>query len=486
MKNIKLIKILKLLSNKKLIKLKDFINTPYFNKDKKIGELIGYLIAHAPTYEVTKEECFQKVFPNSVYDSAKLRRLFSKAFKLTEKFIAYEALDAKPNIRHRVLSEFYEQNIEPTLFETHNKAWEESTEKLFSNTRLAELFMIKWQRWIFAGLLDEKKIRSKKTKTEESNLDDLWTSFEDFTGRLALDFFILKEEFRHVTSFGSIKFKQFFLLESILKAIEENETEFLNNVNISHIYLQYKLLMKPSDEKSLEALVKIRDTDYKLMHHEDIMKVCSAINLYYMRMFDTTLDLKYIEGRFENSFFRIKHHLAFREGFLIHYFFMSIVVLGLQLKRLDWVENFLAEYIPKLASAYKIPIGQLGQALLAFTNKNFEKALTILNSFAVNKNFFYYMRIRQLEIKIYYELENYEVAENLLNAFRAICSREKNFTPKIKKRGQGFANVIYHLMYFSKVDSRKISKLKNLKESIGENYSDPLWLLEKIEEKLNT
>jgi len=101
MKNTKLLDIIKELSNKDLRKFKEFVHSPYFNKNEDISKLcdIIYIKARYSKYgELSKKNIFKELFPGIKFQDNKIRNLISELMKLLEYFLA--------------ISDFSEENIE--------------------------------------------------------------------------------------------------------------------------------------------------------------------------------------------------------------------------------------------------------------------------------------------------------------------------------------------------------------------------------------
>ena len=90
MEKSKLIQVLKTFSTSELREFKDFVASPFFNKNQELILFYGYIKKNAPSFslkKIKKEVVYQTVFPNQNYDEKHLKYLMSFLLKLAEEFI---------------------------------------------------------------------------------------------------------------------------------------------------------------------------------------------------------------------------------------------------------------------------------------------------------------------------------------------------------------------------------------------------------------
>src|SRR5690242_19380232 len=72
---------------------KEYIHSPYFNKNKRLCRLVDILYSTAPDFNhesLAKEHLFAKLFPGEPYKDQKLRDLISHTVQFLEDFLAIE------------------------------------------------------------------------------------------------------------------------------------------------------------------------------------------------------------------------------------------------------------------------------------------------------------------------------------------------------------------------------------------------------------
>ena len=77
--NSEAITLLKTLSPKELKKFRDFLNSPYHNKNKKLCEIFQELRKYCPSFSgrnFTKERLYKKLYKKEKYSDNTMKRLF--------------------------------------------------------------------------------------------------------------------------------------------------------------------------------------------------------------------------------------------------------------------------------------------------------------------------------------------------------------------------------------------------------------------------
>ena len=85
MENSKLIKLLKSLSKQEIIRLKELVNSPYFNKNRNVMNLCEEILNFYPGFnsiEFTEENIYKKLFGSLTFDYFKIKNIISDLYGL--------------------------------------------------------------------------------------------------------------------------------------------------------------------------------------------------------------------------------------------------------------------------------------------------------------------------------------------------------------------------------------------------------------------
>ena len=92
MRESKLIRIIESLNSEEFYRFGEFVNSPFFNKNKNITALFNFIRKYYLKFDnnnFTKEKAFAYIFPNEEYSDSKLRVLMAKLLKLLEDYLVY-------------------------------------------------------------------------------------------------------------------------------------------------------------------------------------------------------------------------------------------------------------------------------------------------------------------------------------------------------------------------------------------------------------
>jgi hypothetical protein len=180
----------------------------------------------------------------------------------------------------------------------------------------------------------------------------------------------------------------------------------------------------------------------------------------------------------------LKNELIFLKGILEVSEYRNIVFFSLRMGDLKWVENFIYEYREYLEDKSKNNAFYFSLARLDTYKKNFNKVIEHLNKITYD-DIWYNLNGRSLLIAAYYELNEFDPLESLLNSYKVFINREKLLQKSRKKIFLDFIKYTSKLMKLTKYDQDKLKKLKHELLDTPGVVNKP-WLLEKIDALLNT
>lgn len=184
---------------------------------------------------------------------------------------------------------------------------------------------------------------------------------------------------------------------------------------------------------------------------------------------------------FELNHFAVENKIIIEDGFINAHTFESIVNIGCLAKEFVWTEQFINDYHQLIKEEEREDMLFLCQAKVLIYKKDFGGAIEKL---AVIKfqNSFYGLQARAIQLKCYYELEEYdELFFNLIKSFSIFLDRDKFIGASLKKKTKRF------LSY-----AKKLKLLKERKANVNQALLNELiadnevvwqkWLLNKAEE----
>lgn len=485
MKNSKLIEVLSVLNSSEILRLGQFLQSPYLNKqftvqDKSI-ELFNFLSKRSPPFVIDKKKAYSYVYENEVYKTGRIEKVMSSLLKQIELFVFVE-YSLKPDVSSTFklsLIDFYRERSLHRLHQTTINNLEKQQGKLTSKNKedLHIDYRIQKVKSDFESIYNNR--------TNDLNLQSTLKTLDIYyiASRLEMTCALLAQtNFHHRLEISS----SIEILDSIQSFFQQPE---FKNVPLIEVYsLVYKILKEPKEEidTHIENIKKLESVLYsqrnKLGHYH-------LVNLHSFNrsflLYNLNLGRKDLNSY---AFKMYKDHLQKKlldvdEG--IHSaHFKNIVSIALKENHFDWVLKFLNEYKGKIkGTEYPAQVHQFNLANYYFHIKEIDKAQELLGQ--EYEDLYYKLAAKRLEIKIYYEQKS-ELLEYKLNAFKQFIHRlSKNKLPEIvRTNNNNFINALKQILSSTNNTSTKRKRIK-LKIENMEAVKDKDWLLSVLSKSWN-
>lgn len=469
MQKSKFIDRLALLSKTELREFEKFINTDYFNTNKKVVKLYRFAKKYHPEFESSKLErnyVIKKLFPEWGKDGYKrLSYVMSDANKLLDDFFIQQQLKSDQIQQQQLLLQAYKNRGGNWFF--LNLAEQLKKEILKSEQQHAAhyqtLFNINHEEYIH--------ISTARTDTGIKSLEEAMKS---------LDYFYANTKFRYA---AEVSFRKYLTNEEIevvlLKEFQESlKTDYWDGHLVLRIFAGFVNLIQTLDAidyQDLKELIFNNFTSFDRANKLDILTfllnfcIVQSNNgkiIYRREMFDI-----YVIG--------LENKVWLNQNVIAHQQFDNIVTIGCLLKEFDWTEQFILEYAPYLDEQLRENVKQLALAGLAFSKGNFEQTLSLINQIEfidVNQNW----RAKSLQIRCYYELEDYSLMlHDFCLSFAQYCRRNKSMGTQIKEMNLNLIHFINRLQKFKFEGKTSKEELKQDLLQI-DKVQCRTWVLEKI------
>jgi hypothetical protein len=164
--------------------------------------------------------------------------------------------------------------------------------------------------------------------------------------------------------------------------------------------------------------------------------------------------------------------------------FRAILFVSLKLKKFEWVKDFIARYYKKVPEADRINILNFAQAFYYYEKGELNKSSHHIMKITIDR-FIYKYDIRNLTLKIFYELNNTEDLIKLIHNYKDFLRYNTFVSPERKKVFGNFVGFVEKLSLFK--DGKNNIDLKLIKRQVKGNkfVSNRKCLLEKIDELQN-
>lgn len=419
----KLFRMLHLLEKRERRMFRSFLDASVFNQRKDVIQLLDHLLNHN-SKRPSPELCWKNIYPQETYSVSKWHLLTSRLFKLLEDFLAYNQLRNDPVTKSFNLARAYRNLGEKKFFEktiaANQKILEE--QKLRDINYLQRMHDLAYEKYDFISSVNRKE----KSNLQEvsDHLDTYFIATKLRQACYALSRSIIKQEEYQIN-----------FISDILRLVEV-ERHFLEVPAIAIYYYCYRSISEKDNE---EFFIQLRKNINQFQHHftsaemRDIYTI--AIN-YSIRRLNTGAD-HYIREAFE------LYLLSLEQGFLLENEVMqditytNLVTLACKLSKFNWAKEFIEKYRTSLLPNSQSPLYYYNSGKIFYEQGLPDQSLQQLILVDAKASFIF-LGARILQLKIYFEQEEFDPLESLLESLRVYLQRSK----KLAYRKAHYANII--------------------------------------------
>lgn len=479
MKESKVAGILRTLSKDEMKSFERLIISPFFGSRRDVSGYLRVLKGYYPEFNVKKEVFFTKLFPGADYNERKLKNLGAQLIQLAEQFLVHNAIRIDKTEFNKQLAAQYQNRKNPRGFlntlralENHFESTKFSSVECFSGEE--ELNWMEMSYYLDKNEFEKAiKLRAKHT--------------EHFTASFLIRFL---RRLRDKNSFAAynVPFEGMLIevvseninFDKIISGLEEKNYPLLWLIKI-----YYYVYLTSFDSGDISLFDKLRKLFYENINKFSRLEKYFLFNdlIDYCSRKENAGELTYRQKEFDTYTEMFMHdaYSTSEEEYLSLVLYRNVMLLTLSLKEYDWLNRFIEEYTNKLKPEYRENMMNLGRANLYFEKGDFEGALKYVSK--VQYDFFLYKTdIKNLMLKIYYELGLFDAAFSLIDAYRHFLAETNEIEEGFKKQYANFLN-IYNKLIKAKSD-------KNPKEAdyilhqINKTpvLSSRIWLKKKAEE----
>ena len=471
-------KIIKALDDKILEKAKDFFASDYFIRQKKYQKVFNHLVEnkHLETDEL-KLKLWKAIYPDKDYkDEAVRKLLFEVQSKLLEFFSIEESIK-DDYILTRNLNKFILKNQLNFL----------------KNKQQRQLDKIQFQREV----LDSEAYYDLYTAQRHV----IWTE-DDFARKLRYD---NEEEFTNNLNRLNSLLDTAYAIEKIRLLLHQNnfnlltgkEVDCIDDKNIS------KLIKEDDLENSL--LSKIYQDKFHVLIHgteelnikellEKIRIVCRGNLDEGLELFDNLSNfiadqLNRGQDKFQEQFelfrFGLESKVLLKANNIDPTDFRNIVIVACRVSEFDWALNFVEEYRTYLAPEYRHSAFSFNKARIYMNMKRYGDAVAMLRDVEYD-DITYNINSKLMLMHAFYELDEYDVLESTIKAFKIFLRRRRNIAKSRKDNFTDHCDALFNIIKAE--EKRDPKRLQKAQAIVDKNAAIPnrSWIKNRIEEVAQT
>lgn len=461
----KLVDIFYRLSKSQLRGLRKFVRSPYHNKREDVVALFELLYKTPLENRIAlrKEKAYPKIFGKKKYSSDQMDYTMSFLFKVIEQFLVYEnAIENKTDVQIALMEEYRKLGLSKH-FQQSLKIAEQYQEK--STVRDIDYhekaFQIELQQYEFLSLKERDAPKNLQELSTKLDLRFLSQKLMDAC-RLLAHQAVAKQKY----NFG--------LLDALLSYIQK-EPDVLVHPSIALYYYYYQAAVEENGEDYfqkfktafLESTDAFVEAELKGLYILAVNYCIKNANLgkeeYQLELFD---------------FYKVGLELRIlldENGILSPFTFNNITKLALRLDKINWTESFIKKYKEFVEPKYHESYVHNAYSMLYFAQGKYEETMIRLQQVDY-KELFITIDAKVLLMKVYYELDEYDVLESFINSFKVFL-RRKDIMAYHQEIYKNFIRIMQKLINLPPFD--KAAKGKLYTEVEG-TKAEKKWLLEKL------
>lgn len=461
--NSKLIFILKSLTKKEFKEFELYINSPLFNKNKDVLNLLSILKKNHPLFDnknITHDVIARKMFGKP--DTKKLRYTMTDLSKLAENFIAFKDYDNSHHqhlinaYQKRGLNKFFHQEIKK---EKHGYSEQSIRDDSF-----------------YKNIHDLSEISYRYTlENDNRNID---TQLQELVDHL--DLFYLSKKLKYsceiINRMNILKVKyDVKLLEYLLNFLKTNPIENSPSIIVYHQVL--KTLQNPEQETNYKKLKSMIAQHLASFEREDQYDLFGYLQNYCIKQINSGNN-NYLNELFDNYNTMIKNRVVVKNGNVAQFDFKNIVTVALRVEQYDWTISFIENYQKYLPDNHRENAVTYNKARVNFYTHQYRKCLKELLTVEFT-DIYYSLDSRALLLKTYYELEDFESAISLIKAFKIYLKRDKKISEYQNAAYSGFLKITNQLVNYKLGYKKDLAKIEQAIET-SKQVADLTWLNQKI------
>ncbi|MEM9821643.1 MAG: hypothetical protein AAF985_11245 [Bacteroidota bacterium] len=443
MRKTKLIALLQQLSTRERSRFREYVFSPFFNKNKKIQLLAQHLLDQAPEFpeeKLQKPVVFRLLFGAGKYQELKINNIISDLLQLLYDYLAHRQYETQKAMQKNLLLDDLLARGAYDHIERVARRYQQIQEK--SHHQNYQFFH---QQFELYNQLDRHHL-SKATRTYDENLQ---------LKNNALDLYYLSNKLRIACDMLSRNIVQkagyeCHFLDELLIIYEQNNFDFRQYPSVNIYYKILQMLQSENPERHYRDLKQLLDAHHARFPQEEariiyvylqnycIQKINSGQSEYYKELQDLFKAL-------------LEQGILYMNGYLTQWDYKNIITIGLRLKDFGWTEKVIHQYKQHLLEEERNNAVAYNLAAFHYEKKEYKKALQELHNVEFTDTS-YHLGTKIIQIKSYYELDESEALYALIEAFQKYILRNRDLAEYRKKANAHF------LRLTKKIYQLKISK----------------------------
>lgn len=465
MENTRLLKILHTLSKTELQELRKFVRTPFFNQRSEVPLLLDYLLPALVKDKATldKEAAYRHIFGKTGYDDHRIRMAMSFLFQLTGQFLAVKAFLGNGIAYRRQLAAVFRERHMPEQAEKINlEAYLlQQNQPLRNADFMEERYQILLEK--HRQQIETQRIEQPALQEQSDQLDQAFLARKLWQACAMLSHQNVSNASYH-----------FGMLDAAIQFAEQSG--ILELPAIAIYYHCYQTLLNPVQSTHFQLFRKYLTDCAGQFPAEEIRDLYILAINYCIRQYNAG-NLEYLSQQFDLYKEGLERNYFLSEGQISRYTYQNVATIGLVMRELEWVETFIYDYRPLLREEHREGLFSFNLARLEYYRRDLGKALQLLQK-AEYKDLLLNLAAKILQLKIFYELQEFDLLASHLQAVRSFIRRKK----VMGYHRENYMNTVHFTQKLLEVNPFDKTAIAELRHEIEQTkaVAEKEWLLSQV------
>ncbi|MEZ4984924.1 MAG: hypothetical protein R2795_07805 [Saprospiraceae bacterium] len=438
MKNNQLIHLIKTFDRREMSRFVAFSLSSYHHKHTDTQRLIDWLDKHFPALpdkRLTPTAIWQHLYGDTCLDAGKLAVLFTYASRLAEKFLIQEQFSKEewqPILLLRALREHRQWDAWQRTLDKHQPLLTQPTRRDANH--------------YYQNLLLQEEANIGYTIRERRREDNSLVQKEQ-----ALDHYYILEKLRDAVEMQvrrQILRSDYSarLLEAVLEELRHNADAYADAPAIQLYFLLYQMMDTPSVDAYRHAM-EVFQAHQQHFQGAEVAAIYNYFQNFCIARINAN-DTPFLRELFQLYQQQLEQRLLHEDDFLIEWHYKNIVTTALRLGELAWADTFIEQHRTALAPDAAENAYRFNKAAWCHETGDYGRVLELLTQVEYS-DMRYNLGAKALLLRTYYELQETEALQALVESFRQYLQRNRLLADF---RRSGY----YHLFRFT----RRLARLR--------------------------
>lgn len=464
-----LVEIVRSLNKKEIRELHKWLQSPAHNQRQDVVRLFDFLSKNLPIGDESAEKAaaWKAVFPTQAYDDAYLRQVMYFLLKAIEEYLVFVET-CKDRVQYQLsLSQiFRERKLEKAYKQSYRMGRESLTRQpLRDNYYLRNQFLFE----------QDYSQLTNVVQNASANLQETAVALEKWF--LAEKLHIAYAMLAHRSVYKTATYDDGILSE-VLKYCEDKT--LLEEPAIAVYYYAYMISTNPEEEEyydQFEALIQNIDKHF----HASEMRTLFVAALNYCVGKTNRGKIEFSIRLFNLYRKGLESGYLLENGLVSRYTFGNAVGAALRNKAFVWAEQFIEDFQHHLDEKERNSIVKFNLSRVLFEKGDYVRAQKLLMQFEYDD---VHLNIiaKTMLLKIYFETDEFDAFESLLESTRTYLQRKEVLDPTRKSSYKNMISLMKKLLQlniFSRTQKDAFRELVQNTNPLAERD----WFLKQLERK---